>query len=154
MRRYAKLGSILTLVALLLASCAIDPSTPPEEQMQDTTPLHPIVDWVVLVLEGSGMAIIMLGAVIAAASFIRRVIRHGIALSQYERFREHLGQIILLGLEFLVAADIVATVTLSPTARNVSSLALIILVRTFLSFTLEVETTGRWPWQRNRRSEG
>jgi uncharacterized membrane protein len=64
-----------------------------------------------------------------------------------------LGQSILLGLEFLVAADIIRTVAVSPTLESVTVLAAIILIRTFLSFSLELEITGRWPWQSKGASE-
>jgi uncharacterized membrane protein len=57
------------------------------------------------------------------------------------------GRAILLGLEFLVGGDIIRTVAVSPTFTSVGVLALIVLVRTFLSFSLEVELDGRWPWQ-------
>ena len=66
----------------------------------------------------------------------------------YRRFRQQLGRAILLGLELLVAGDIVRTVAASPSLTSVAILAAIVLIRTFLSFSLEVETTGRWPWQK------
>jgi uncharacterized membrane protein len=66
----------------------------------------------------------------------------------YRRFRQNVGRAILLGLELLVAADIIRTVAISPTLQSVAVLSGIVLVRTFLSFSLEVELTGRWPWQR------
>ncbi|HEY6312730.1 MAG TPA: DUF1622 domain-containing protein [Streptosporangiaceae bacterium] len=66
----------------------------------------------------------------------------------YLRFRQELGQAILLGLELLVAGDIVRTVAASPSLTSVAILAAIVLIRTFLSFSLQIETTGRWPWQK------
>jgi uncharacterized membrane protein len=66
----------------------------------------------------------------------------------YRRFRHEVGRAILLGLELLVAADIIRTVAINPTLESVGVLAGIVLVRTFLSFSLEVELAGRWPWQR------
>jgi uncharacterized membrane protein len=66
----------------------------------------------------------------------------------YRRFRQEVGRAILLGLELLVAADIIRTVAISPTLESVAVLSGIVLVRTFLSFSLEVELTGMWPWQR------
>lgn len=63
-------------------------------------------------------------------------------------FRSNLGRSILLGLEFLVAADIINTVAVEPSVQSLIVLAGIVLIRTFLSFSLEVEITGRWPWQR------
>ena len=65
----------------------------------------------------------------------------------YRRFRQQLSRAILLGLELLVAGDIVRTVAASPSLTGVAVRAAIVLIRTFLSFSLEVETTGRWPWQ-------
>jgi hypothetical protein len=59
------------------------------------------------------------------------------------------GRSILLGLEFLVAADIIRTVAVQPSLENVTVLGLIVLIRTFLSFSLEVEIDGRWPWRRS-----
>lgn len=65
----------------------------------------------------------------------------------YERYKVYLGRALLLGLEFLVAADIVRTVALEPTLQNVVILALLVVVRTFLSWSLVVEIEGRWPWR-------
>ena len=65
----------------------------------------------------------------------------------YRRFRQQLGRSILLGLELLVAADIIRTVAVTPTLSSVAVLALIVAIRTFLSFSLELEISGRWPWQ-------
>jgi uncharacterized membrane protein len=74
-------------------------------------------------------------------------VRHG-ASAAYQRYREGLGSTLLLGLEFLVAADIIKTVAITPTFRSVGILAIIVLIRTFLSWSLELELEGRWPWQR------
>ena len=75
----------------------------------------------------------------------------------YRDYRRAVGKVVLLGLELLVAADIIRTVAVAPTLEGVAVLALIVLVRTFLSFSLEVELYGQWPWQRhgedNRRGE-
>jgi uncharacterized membrane protein len=67
--------------------------------------------------------------------------------TRYESFRRQLGRSILLGLEFLVAADIIRTVAVTPTPQSVAVLAGIVLIRTFLSFSLQLEMTGAWPWQ-------
>ena len=69
-------------------------------------------------------------------------------LSFYRLYRQLLGRSILLGLELLVAADIIRTVAVTPTFETVGVLAIIVLIRTFLSFSLELEITGRWPWQK------
>lgn len=66
----------------------------------------------------------------------------------YREYRQLLGRSILLGLELLVAADIIRTVAVTPTLESLAVLAGIVLIRTFLSFSLELEITGRWPWQK------
>ena len=98
------------------------------------------------VLDGTGVAVIAVGVVIAAGTAVVRLSHHETGI--YRRFRQQLGQTILLGLELLVAADIVRTVAAEPTLTSVAVLAIIVLIRTFLSFSLEVELTGRWPWQK------
>jgi uncharacterized membrane protein len=100
------------------------------------------------VIDGAGVAIIAIGAVVAAGIAVGRLIRKSTAT--YRLFREQLGRTILLGLEFLVAADIIRTVAVTPDAQSVAVLAGIVAIRTFLSFSLELEITGRWPWQKNR----
>lgn len=97
------------------------------------------------VMEGAGVAAMVLGALLAA---VLLAVRRGLAPGEaYRRFRLNLGRAILLGLEFLVAADIIRTVSEEPTLRGVLVLGLIVIIRTFLSFTLTVELEGRWPWQ-------
>jgi len=105
------------------------------------------VDWVATGIEVVGIAIIVVGALLATGLFLRQLLRGGTFAQAYRRYREDLGRAILLGLEFLVAADIIGTVAVSPTFQNLAALGLIVLIRTFLSFTLEVEIQGRWPWQ-------
>jgi len=70
-------------------------------------------------------------------------------LAAYESFRSDLGRSIVLGLEFLIAGDIIRTVTVSPTFESVAVLASIVLIRTFLTMMLTLEIEGRWPWQRD-----
>jgi uncharacterized membrane protein len=71
----------------------------------------------------------------------------------FNAFRSDLGKSILLGLELLVAADIIRSITIQPTFQSVGVLGIIVLVRTFLSWSLQVEVTGAWPWQRSRSAE-
>ena len=73
-------------------------------------------------------------------------------MAVYRSYRQLLGRSILLGRELLVAADIIRTVAVTPSFESVGVLAIIVLIRTFLSFSLELEITGRWPWQ--KQSEG
>lgn len=100
-------------------------------------------------IDGVGVAVIAIGALISAAGAVSRLNRK--TGDVYRVFRQQLGRSILLGLEFLVAADIIRTVAVTPDARSVAVLAGIVLIRTFLSFSLELEVTGYWPWQKNRQ---
>ena len=100
------------------------------------------------VIDVVGVAVIVVGAAAAtwtALSTSRT--RPGAPI--YEPYRGNLGRSILLGLEFLVAADIIKTVAVAPTFTSVGVLALIVLIRTFLSWSLQLEISGRWPWQRD-----
>jgi uncharacterized membrane protein len=110
-----------------------------------------IVELAGLVVEGAGVLIILLGLLIASARFAFPGIRR--AGDAYRRYREDLGKAILLGLEFLVAGDIIRTVAVSPTLQNLLLLGLIVLIRTFLSMALEIELEGRLPWKRYETSE-
>jgi uncharacterized membrane protein len=98
-------------------------------------------------IEIVGIGVIVIGGILSSAVFMREWIRGQEFGKTYSRYRERLGQAILLGLEFLVAADIIGTVAVDPTFRNVGILGAIVAIRTFLSFALEVEIEGRWPWQ-------
>jgi uncharacterized membrane protein len=99
-------------------------------------------------VDAAGVAAIVIGAVIATvlagAALLRRRTEDGV----YHRYRQRLGRSILLGLELLVAADIIRTVAVTPTFESVGVLALIVIIRTFLSWSLELEISGRWPWQK------
>ena len=94
-----------------------------------------------------GVAVILIGAVLSTLRFVIRWTSSGLSVA-YREYRQHLGRAILLGLEFLVAGDIINTVAVDPTFRSVGVLAGIVVIRTFLSFSLEVEIEGRWPWAR------
>ena len=98
------------------------------------------------VIDGVGVAVIALGGVLAAGIAIGRLLRR--APDAYRLFRGDLGRAILVGLELLVAADIIRTVAITPTLESVGVLAGIVLIRTFLSWSLELEISGRWPWQK------
>lgn len=104
-----------------------------------------IVETIGRIIDGVGVAVIIVGALFAAVSSALRLRRPG--GGAYDNFRQQLGRSILLGLEFLVAADIIKTVAITPTAQSVAVLAGIVLIRTFLSWSLGLEMTGRWPWQ-------
>lgn len=104
-----------------------------------------VIYYSIKVIEISGVLIIIGGALFATFSYFRQFKKKD--ETAYEAYRRHLGRSILLGLEFLVAADIIATVAIKPSLESVSILAIIILIRTFLSFSLEIELEGRLPWK-------
>jgi uncharacterized membrane protein len=103
-----------------------------------------VVEGIGLVIDGAGVLAIVLGLLLATIRYAaagRRV------ADSYRQYRQDLGRGILLGLELLVAADIIRTVAVAPTLQGVLVLGLIVLIRTFLSMALQVEVEGRWPWQ-------
>ncbi|MFD4352032.1 DUF1622 domain-containing protein [Nocardia sp. NPDC058518] len=104
-------------------------------------------------LDAAGVAAIVIGGSVGTIRFLRQLSRHQEFDLAYRAYRRGLGRAILLGLEFLVAADIIRTVAISPTFTSVGVLALIVLVRTFLSYSLELELTGQWPWQRTKSTD-
>jgi uncharacterized membrane protein len=97
-----------------------------------------------LAIEMLAVVVIVIAIAFGTARFLLHVQRQ--TEGAYERYKIHLGKALLLGLEFLVAADIIRTVALEPTLQNVLMLALLVVVRTFLSWALVVEMEGRWPW--------
>ena len=97
-------------------------------------------------VDAAGVIAVVMGAVLATVFALTRLVRRQGEV--YGRFRRFLGRSILLGLELLVAADIIRTVAVTPTLESVGVLAFIVLIRTFLSWSLELEITGRWPWQK------
>lgn len=106
-----------------------------------------IIEVIGTLLDFAGVIVIAGGTLVASATFGYRFLRVRRLADVYRPYRQGVGRAILLGLEFLVAGDIIRTVAISPTFRSVGVLAIIVAVRTFLSFSLEVELDGRWPWQ-------
>lgn len=105
------------------------------------------VEYLALAIEVMAVVVIAAGVIYAVISFLigRYGSRH---LKGYDRqFRAQLGNSLLIGLEILVAADIIRTVALEPSLNNVAILGILVLVRTFLSWSLVVEIEGRWPWE-------
>jgi uncharacterized membrane protein len=94
-------------------------------------------------IDGAGVLVVVSGVFLATYRFLFRIRE-----DRYRAYRQDVGRAILLGLEFLVAGDIIRTIVVSPTLQNVAILALIVLIRTFLSFTLELELEGTLPWRR------
>ena len=117
-----------------------------------------IIETVGRFMDFAGVAVMVIGAVVSIPMAVRgfqpkRLPEGAEPLSVYRSYRQLLGRSILLGLELLVAADIIRTVAVTPTFESVGVLAIIVLIRTFLSFSLELEITGRWPWQKQPAGE-
>jgi uncharacterized membrane protein len=105
-----------------------------------------IVELVGRAVDAAGVAIIVVGTLLATVLAAIRLSRRQAGV--YRGYRRRVGRSILLGLELLVAGDIIRTVAVAPTYASVGVLAVIVGIRTFLSFSLELEITGRWPWQK------
>jgi uncharacterized membrane protein len=110
-----------------------------------------IIEGIGTAIDAIGVAVIAGGAVLAVFMTIGRIRQED--GGAYEFFRRRLGRAILLGLEFLVAADIIRTVAVTPSGESVAVLGGIVLIRTFLSFSLQLEMTGAWPWQQRSVAE-
>jgi uncharacterized membrane protein len=108
------------------------------------------VDVVSKVIDGTGVVVIVVGLLLATGVFALAQRDRAGRVPAYRVYRQQVGKAILLGLEFLVAGDIIRTVAVDPSFTGVGVLAILVAVRTFLSFTLEVELEGRWPWQSRR----
>ena len=106
-----------------------------------------LIKWVAVGIEAIAIGIIVVGAITTTIIFLVRIIKESALEDCYRRFRSDFGKAVLLGLEFLIASDIVGTVAIGPTYSDLGILALLVVIRTFLSFSLELEITGRWPWQ-------
>jgi uncharacterized membrane protein len=112
--------------------------------------LRRTVELVALLFEAGGTFAMAIGAVVAIGLALRD--RAGGGRMVYRSFRNRLGRAIILGLELLVAADILRTISTEPTLEQVVVLGMVVLIRTFLSFSLEIELEGRWPWQGQREA--
>ena len=106
---------------------------------------------VVDVVEAVGATILVIGALGAFARFASEVARHR-RQDSFGELRKDLGRVILLGLEVLIIADIIGTIVVDQTLESVAVLGIIVVIRVVLSFSLEVEIDGMWPWNRWRAS--
>ena len=103
-----------------------------------------VVQWIEFV----GVVIMVVGGTVALLVFARATARPSSRPGSYEQLRQRLAQVILLGLEILIVGDIVRTIVVDPTLESVAVLGLIVVIRIVLSFSLEVEVEGTWPWSR------
>lgn len=97
-------------------------------------------------IEAVGVAVIVIGIAVSGLAYLKAPR----TLNAYGKLRAGMGRAILLGLELMVAGDIINTVAVEPSLNSVMVLAVIVVIRTFLSLSLEVEISGRWPWQGKR----
>jgi uncharacterized membrane protein len=118
-----------------------------DEQVATALGLDAVVgDWIRLVglaVDIFGVLIIVVGIAWSTSRFLRQHMEE----QQYDRYKIRVGRSLLLGLEMLVAADIVKTIAIEPSFMSLGVLAGLVVVRTFLSWTLVLEIEGRWPWQ-------
>lgn len=104
-----------------------------------------LIEWAALGIEVATVLLLVLAITLGTIRFLLRLNTHTDAYGEY---RNHLGQMLILSLEFLVAADIIRTVALDQTLENVVILGLLVVIRTFLSWSLSVEIEGHWPWDK------
>jgi uncharacterized membrane protein len=109
-----------------------------------------VISVLVQVVEAVGAAIMVLGGAAAFAVAVPAALRAGSRQRAFEDLRRNLGRAILLGLEVLIVADIIRTILVDPTPQSVLVLGAIVVIRVLLSFSLEVEMDGVWPWERWR----
>jgi uncharacterized membrane protein len=103
-------------------------------------------------IETIGVLVIVAGSAVSSYRFLSNYWKEPEGLA-YRIYRRQLGRSIILGLEFLIAGDIIRTVVVADTLTNITILGLIILIRTFLSFTLHLEVEGHWPWEQVKDDE-
>ncbi len=108
------------------------------------------IEHVVRVVEGVGVAVMVIGGAVASLTAIPAFADQRRRSDAYQGLRRNLGRVILLGLEILIVGDIVRTVVVEPTLESVAVLGAIVVIRIVLSFSLEVEIDGRWPWDQRR----
>lgn len=109
------------------------------------------VEWSATGIELGTIALILVATVFGTLRFLYHVTQN--VADAYRQYKVHLGQMLMLALELLVAADIIRTVALDQTLSNVLILALLVVVRTFLSWSLSVEIEGHWPWKGGEKTE-
>lgn len=122
-----------------------------EHEMSSLSLLIESTKIVVELLDVLGVAVLVVGIVVATILFLPSLFRPALLVASISTFKIRIGRAMMLGLEVLIAADIVKTVALTPTIENMVSLGLLVVVRTFLSWTLSLEIEGHWPWQSDKK---
>jgi uncharacterized membrane protein len=123
-------------------------------EQRQTMDIKTPVELIGLAFELAGVVVLAFGAVLAFARLLVSLIRLRDGPVAYRHLRLYLGRSIMIGLELLIAADIIHSVAVDPTFTTVGVLGLIVLVRTFLSWSIDVEINGEWPWHRARFHKG
>ena len=113
--------------------------------------VHGLIELAVIAIELIAVAILAFGVAFSLGRAVVRRIQGRSWEAVFVETRLGLGRVLLLGLEVLIAADIILTVALELTLANVAALGVLVLIRTFLSWAIEVETEGHWPWQAARQ---
>ncbi|MCC5857677.1 MAG: DUF1622 domain-containing protein [Ectothiorhodospiraceae bacterium] len=108
--------------------------------------LIPFIEWVVVGFEAAGVLVLLTGFTLATVRFLAQPSRFD-SHAAYIDYRHRMGRSLLLGLDFLIAGDIIKTIIVPEGLTSIAVLAAIVLIRTFLSMTLHLEVEGRWPWQ-------
>lgn len=106
-----------------------------------------LFEWTALIVEVVGVLILLVGLVIALGHFLYKQLTASDKSGAYKTLRQDVGRALLLSLEFLVASDIIYTIAIEPSFQSLGLLGVLVVIRTFLSVSLEMELTGRWPWQ-------
>ena len=112
--------------------------------------MRDLIEGVAWWIEVAGVGVIVAGGVVATVRALIDLLQQAPRLDVYNGYRRSIGRSILLGLEFLVAGDIIATILVDQSLESVGVLALVVLIRTFLSFSLETEIEGTVPWRKGR----
>jgi uncharacterized membrane protein len=105
------------------------------------------IEYAALAMEALAILVILAGIIYGGIKFALALLRRADGRAAYQQLKAFMGRTLLLGLEILVAADIVRTVALTPTFESVTVLGILVLIRTFLGWSIIVEIEGRWPWQ-------
>lgn len=101
-----------------------------------------------LAIETAAVLLLLAGLLFSTVRFLIGLFHRPERLTAFERYRQELGRTLLLSLEVLIAADIIHSLVVDQSFKSLGELGLLVLIRTFLSFSLELEITGRWPWQK------
>ncbi len=110
-----------------------------------------IINSIGLAIDVVGVGVMVTGGISTSVVYFSRLRKGATFKELYTSFRHGIGRSILLGLEFLVAGDIIRTVAVRPTFQSVGVLSVIIGLRTFLSIMLQVEVEGTWPWNKKKQ---